>query len=64
MKLVDARRIIWERLATTAREDGIQVDWSEEGDYDEFDVRRLQKASKQVADTIERRLRRERARGE
>lgn len=56
MKLAEARRIIWQRLATTAREDGRNVEWSEEGDYDEFDVRRLEKASKQVADSIERRL--------
>ena len=57
MNLAEARRIIWQRLAVTAREDGRNVDWFEEGPgYDEFAVRRLVKASEQVARTIERRV--------
>lgn len=57
MKMSEARRIIWERLATTARNDADLVDWFEEGPgYDEPDVRRLVRASEQVARTIERRL--------
>jgi hypothetical protein len=55
MTLAEARQIIWKRLAVTAREDGLNVDWSEEGNYSAFDVRRLERASKQVADTILRR---------
>lgn len=56
MTLAEARQVIWARLATTAREDGIQVDWYGEG-YCEADVRRMQRASKQVAETIDRRHR-------
>jgi hypothetical protein len=55
MTLAEARRHIWERLATTAREDGRCVDWEEEG-FDEFEARRLRKASEQVARTIDLRL--------
>lgn len=57
MKMAEARRIIWSRLATTARNDIDAVDWFDEGPgYDEPDVRRLIKASGQVAETIERRI--------
>jgi len=59
MKMAEARRIIWERLATTAREDGRNVDWFDEAPsgsppYNDADARRLEKASEQVAETIER----------
>jgi hypothetical protein len=67
VKLAEARRIIWARLAVTAREDGQNVDWYAEGPnvdpddpestgYDEPSVRRLRRASIQVAETIERRI--------
>ena len=54
MNLAEARRIIWQRLLTTCREDGRNVDWADE--YDEPSVQRLVKASEQVARTIGRRL--------
>lgn len=58
--VAEARLIIWPRLATTAREDGCNVEWAdnvEDGEeYDELAVRRLVKASEDVARTIERRI--------
>lgn len=58
--VAEARLIIWERLAVTAREDGRNVDWADdepdgEG-YDEPAVRRLIKASKDVAISIDKRV--------
>lgn len=59
MTLAEARRIIWARLAVTAREDGDNVDWELESygaPYDAHDVRRLERASEEVARMIERKL--------
>lgn len=55
LNTLEARRHIWQRLAITAREDGIQVAWDEEG-FDEPSVRRLRRASKQVAASIDKRV--------
>jgi hypothetical protein len=53
--VADARLVIWHRLAITARCDGSSCDWFEQG-WDEPSIRRLVKASNQVATTIERRI--------
>lgn len=54
MTLVEARRIIWSRLATTCEHDARNVDWFE--DYTELDAQRLVKASDQIAQLIRNRL--------
>ncbi len=58
MTQLEARRIVWERLATTARADIDNADWTEdEGDGSEETARRLLKACEQVAESIRKRLR-------
>lgn len=55
MTKAEARRVIWERLATTARLDGENNDWD---GYNEADAERLSVASEEIASVIDRQLNR------
>lgn len=58
MTYAEAKRHIWERLATTVAEDGRNVNWTEEGEgFTEKDADRLERASFEIARIIRRKLR-------